>query len=229
MLLMPVLSLPSAAPSLADGVAEAVRDGVATGELVPGEVYSVYLVADLLGVSRSPVREGLLRLAEAGLVEIRKNRGFVVLRPDAHDIEEIFEIRLALEPAAARRAARHADDTARAGLRDLLARMEDAAARGDEPPFWSADRGLHDALLRATGNARAADIVDRLRSTTALLGPPTTATGRTLDQILGEHRPVVDAVLDRDGDRAEQAMRAHLEHTASYLARRLGPGDTLEG
>src|SRR5690349_6992656 len=89
MLLMPSLVLPSEAPSLAEAVALAVREGIAAGELRPGTTYSVYQLADLLGVSRSPVREGMLRLAEAGLVEIRRNRGFRVLPPQAHDIEEI--------------------------------------------------------------------------------------------------------------------------------------------
>jgi biotin operon repressor len=83
MLLVPSLVLPSEAPTLADAVAQAVRDGVAAGELVPDVTYSVYQLAELLGVSRSPVREGLLRLAEAGLIEILRNRGFRVLPPRA--------------------------------------------------------------------------------------------------------------------------------------------------
>ena len=86
MLLMPSLMLPPEAPSLAEAVALAVREGIAAGELVPDVTYSVYQLADLLGVSRSPVREGMLRLAEAGLVEIRRNRGFRVLPPRAPDI-----------------------------------------------------------------------------------------------------------------------------------------------
>jgi len=71
---MPALSLPPEAATLADAVARSVRDGVAAGELVPDRTYSVYQLAELFGVSRSPVREGLLRLAEAGLVEIIRNR-----------------------------------------------------------------------------------------------------------------------------------------------------------
>ncbi|MEV4641899.1 GntR family transcriptional regulator [Actinoplanes sp. NPDC049548] len=221
---MPALRLPPQAPSLAEAVAEAVRDGIAAGELVPETTYSVYQLADLLGVSRSPVREGMLRLAEAGLVEIRRNRGFRVLRPRAHDVEEIIEIRLALEPPAARKAALIGTDEQHAAIRSALATMADAAARGDDASFWPADRTLHDLLLRASGNARAAAVVAQLRSTTALLGPPTTASGRTLKQIHAEHEPVVTAVLARDGAAAETAMRAHLEATgaallASYSAR----------
>ncbi|MGW4946232.1 GntR family transcriptional regulator [Actinoplanes sp. NPDC004185] len=214
---MPELALPSEAPTLADAVAQSVRDGVAAGQLVPDKTYSVYQLADLLGVSRSPVREGLLRLAQAGLVEIRRNRGFRVLPPRAHDIEEIIGIRLALEPPAARRAAEQATDEQHATIRAALVTMAAAAARGDDGSFWSADRALHDLLLRAAGRARTAAIVEQLRSTTALLGPPTTASGRTLAEIHAEHEPVVTAVLARDGAAAESAMRAHLEATRGLL------------
>ncbi|MDR7276138.1 GntR family transcriptional regulator [Catenuloplanes atrovinosus] len=218
---MPQLSLPPAAPTLADAVARAVRDGVAAGELVPDVTYSVYQLAELLGVSRSPVREGLLRLAEAGLIEIRRNRGFRVLPPRAADVEEIIGIRLALEPPAARRAATHGSDAQHAAIRSSLAAMAVALAGGDEAAFWAADRELHDRLLRAAGKPRTAAIIDGLRTTTALLGPPTTASGRTLARIHAEHEPVVAAVLARDGDAACDAMRAHLLATGELLVRNL--------
>ncbi|AGZ41860.1 GntR family transcriptional regulator [Actinoplanes friuliensis] len=220
---MPELVLPPEAPSLAEAVVLAVRNGVAAGELVPGRTYSVYQLADLLQVSRSPVREGLLRLEEAGLIEILRNRGFRVLRPSVHDIEEIVGIRLALEPPAARRAAEHGTDEQHAALRSALDTMADAADREDEAAFWPADRALHDLLLRTSGRPRTAAIVERLRTTTALLGPPTTASGRTLAEIHAEHEPIVTAVLARDGSGAEAAMRAHLEATAGLLVTNLQP------
>lgn len=219
MLLMVQLALPHGAPSLADAVVDAVRAGMAAGELVPEDTYSVYQLADLLGVSRSPVREALLRLAEAGLVRIDRNRGFRVLTPRAHDIEEIIEIRLALEPGAARRAAEEATEEEHTAIGDTFAAMD--AALEDEDSFWVADHALHDRLMRAGGNQRAASIIDRLRATTALLGPPTTTAGRTLREIRDEHEPIVTAILRRDGDAAERAMRDHLEHTGRLLARSL--------
>ena len=221
MLLVPELVLPPDAASLADAVARAVRDGVAAGELVPDVTYSVYQLAELLGVSRSPAREGLLRLAEAGLIEIRRNRGFRVLPPRAGDIEEIIGIRLALEPPAARHAAVHGTAAQHATLKDALSAMAAAAAHEDDAAFWPADRALHDLLLRTAGRPRTAAIVERLRTTTALLGRPTTAGGRTLRQIHAEHEPVVVAVLARDGAAAEAAMRTHLEASRDLLVARL--------
>jgi DNA-binding GntR family transcriptional regulator len=219
MLLMVRLSLPHGAPSLADAVVDAVRAGITAGELLPDETYSVYQLADLLEVSRSPVREALLRLAEAGLVQINRNRGFQVVIPRARDIEEIIDIRLALEPAAARRAAEHATDAEHAAIRAAFDAM--GAVVGDEERFWVADHDLHHRLMRAGGNQRAAAVIDRLRATTALLGSPTTTAGRTLAEICAEHEPIVTAILRRDGAGAERAMRRHLEHTGRLLARTL--------
>lgn len=215
------LSLPRGAVSLADGVVEAVRAGMAAGELLPDHTYSVYQLSDLLGVSRSPVREALLRLAEAGLVRINRNRGFQVLTPQARDLEEIIDIRLALEPAAARRAAEEATDAEHAGIRVAFEDME--GATGEEERFWVADHALHDRLMRAGGNQRAAAIIERLRATTALLGTRTTTAGRTLPEICAEHAPIVRAILSRRGAEAEAAMRHHLEHTGQLLVRTLQP------
>lgn len=217
---MPVLQLPAVAPSLADAVVIAIRDGVQSGELVPDTTYSVYQLADVLGVSRSPVREALLKLAEAGLVEINRNRGFRVLLPTAHDIREIFEVRAALEPAAARRVAEWGRPADLDRLSLLLDDLQRAARDGDQPAFWAADKALHDAILRSAGNSRAAAIIDSLRSATALLGPPTTATGRSLHEIHAEHAPIVEAILARNARGAETAMRAHLAETCRLLTER---------
>lgn len=214
------LTLPGGAASLADAVVGAVRTGVTSGALRPAETYSVYQLAEVLGVSRSPVREAITRLADAGLVEIARNRGFRVIVPTQHDVAEIVELRLALEPRAARLAAERGTEEQHDGVRATLAAMAAAAERDDEAAFWPADRALHDALLRAAGNGRAADIVGQLRATAALLGPPTTASGRTLAEVLAEHRPIVDAVLARDGRAAEERMRQHLESTGRLLRER---------
>ncbi|MFI7589901.1 GntR family transcriptional regulator [Spongisporangium articulatum] len=207
----PVLAHP---PTLADRVVGALRDEIRARRLVPGELYSVQQVAELLGVSRSPAREGLLKLAEAGLVRFTRNRGFRIVLPEPRDVAEIFAVRLALEPAAAARAASR-------GAVLTLEQLDDATHLGDEASFWEADRALHDAILRAGGNRRAAEIVAGLRATTALLTPPTSAGDRSLAAIRDEHAPVVAAVAAGDAAGAERAMREHLEHTGRLLVARV--------
>ena len=209
--------LPPASSSLADQVAAAIRDGVRTGRLVPGTLYSAYQLADDLGVSRSPVREALLRLAETGMVVLERNRGFRVHRPGPRDVAEVFHLRLLLELPIVERVAAAPP----AGLVDALyaelEAMASAAGRGDEPTFMAHDRALHDLVLSAGGNGRLARSVEHLRDVTRLLGASTVGHSRDLAAIADEHRPIVRAIEARDPETARAAMHRHLEHTGRLL------------
>jgi DNA-binding GntR family transcriptional regulator len=206
--------LSHAGRSLAEQVISEVRRAVHTGAMVPGRLYSVYQVAEQLNVSRSPVREALLRLAEAGLVQVERNRGFRVVLPHPREIVEIFGVRLALELPAVRRVAR----TGSAELGATLEEMAAAVEAGDEPLFFQLDQALHDHILVAAGNGRARAIVGGLRDTMRILGTSTDDQSRTLRQVHEEHAPIVTAVAAADPEGAVRAMRAHLTNTGLILA-----------
>ncbi|MFC6257995.1 GntR family transcriptional regulator, partial [Kocuria oceani] len=91
--------------SLAVQVMAAVRRAVMAGQMEPGRLYSVQQLASVMNVSRSPVREGLLRLGEAGLIRFHRNRGFEIVEVSPTDVAQILAVRTALEVPAARRAA----------------------------------------------------------------------------------------------------------------------------
>ncbi len=193
----------------------AVRAAIDDGRMRPGVRYSVYQLAESLGVSRTPVREALLRLEEVGLIEFQARQGFQILVPRATDIADIFAVRLALELPAVRAVA-----AGGAGAERLLRQRElmTAAARaGDERAFVQHDQGLHDLILELAGNSRARAIVRSLRETTRLLGAATAEKTRTLLDIDAEHAPIVAALLAADPDAAAAAMRAHLQNTANLL------------
>lgn len=219
---MPEITLPpgtglAARGTLTDAVIGVVREMVRSGRLEPGELYSVYQLAEALGVSRSPVREGLLKLAEAGLVTFERNRGFRVVVPSGREIAEIFGVRLALEPAAARRVAARRGPGARQALDAVLAAMRSAAEAGDEDRFWTEDRGLHEYILSTAGNRCAASVVGGLRETTRLIGAGTTTPARTLGEIAEEHAPLVAAIRDGDPALAGSLMSDHLRTTGLLL------------
>ncbi|NOJ58855.1 GntR family transcriptional regulator [Arthrobacter sp. 260] len=214
-------------PSLTDRTIEAVREGIRNGSLVPGELYSVYRLADELGVSRSPVRDALLRLAETGMVAFERNRGFRVVVPGARELTEIIAVRLALEVPAAERAAVRATDVDRAALHAEHLAMQEAVLAGDETAFMLHDHRLHGLLLDLAGNAHAARIIDNLRDATRLVGASTIKQSRSLDDVYREHRPILDAIDDGDPGAAGAAMRLHLESTGKLLLRgAMGARDT---
>ncbi|WP_035764340.1 GntR family transcriptional regulator [Arthrobacter sp. H20] len=211
-------------PSLTDRTIEAVRESIRNGTLVPGELYSVYRLAEELGVSRSPVRDALLRLAETGMVAFERNRGFRVILPGARELTEIFAVRLALEVPAAERAAARASDSDRSALHAEHSAMQAAVLAGDEGAFMLHDQRLHGLLLELAGNARSTRIIQNLRDATRLVGASTIKRSRSLDEVYREHRPILDAIDDGDPVAAGAAMRRHLESTGRLLLREASGG-----
>lgn len=212
---MKPLAVPAA--SLADQVAASIRAAVRAGALQPGRLYSAYQMADNLGVSRSPVREALMRLAEAGMVEFERNRGFRIVIPRPRDIAEVFHLRLLLEVPAARRVASGTTPELIAALRAELREMSRAADEHDETLFMRHDRRLHDLILGTAGNTRLLRLIDSLRDTTRYLGASTVDRSRTLQDIYAEHVPIVAAIVAADPTAAGQAMSLHVTHTGRLL------------
>src|SRR4051794_4210392 len=155
--------------SLAEQVITEVRRAVHTGAMVPGRLYSVYQVAEQLNVSRSPVREALLRLAEAGLVQGERKPGLRGVLPHPREIVEIFGVRLALELPAVHRVAGGDPAELTESLRVTMEEMTAAVEAGDETLFFHLDQALHDHILVAAGNSRARAIVSGLRDTMRIL------------------------------------------------------------
>ena len=205
------------AESLADQAVAAIRAAIRDGTLRAGRLYSAYQVASHLGVSRSPVREALMRLAEAGMVAFERNRGFRIVIPGAADIAEIFQLRLLLEVPAVRQAAKRAPPGLVTGLAAELSQMRAAAAGHDEALFMRHDQRLHRLILETAGNARLTALVDNLRDATRTLGASTADRSRDLNDIAAEHVPIVDAIAAADATAAGEAMAYHVTHTGRLL------------
>ncbi|MEH3032738.1 MAG: GntR family transcriptional regulator [Aeromicrobium erythreum] len=213
--------------SATDDAFARLREDVLTGRLAPGSRHSVYRLADELGVSRTPVREAVLRLADLGLVTIERNRGVRVRGVRAEDVRDVFELRLLLEVPAAAGAARRVDDALAAGLRGALAAMRDAADRDDAATFTEHDRRLHALLGESLGNTRLSREVDRLRDSIQVRGVSTIDRTRSMRDVADEHAPIVEAVAAGDGEAAATAMRAHLVRTAELLLGQVEAGTSL--
>lgn len=198
-------------------VLDALRAAVITGELSPGTLHSVHTLAGQLGVSRTPVREALIKLAQQGMVRFERNRGVRILQTSPHDLEEIFALRLLLEPPAARRAVLLGAPATPRELCAVFAAMEKAALADDEYRMWEHDRRFHRVLLEASGNGRLAEYVDGLRDMVLRRGVSTARRSRTLAGIVAEHRTVLERVEAGDADGAAESMRAHILHTAELL------------
>ena len=203
--------------SLTQRVRDAIRSAIVLGQLAPGSLHSVQRLADMLGVSRTPVREALIDLARQGMVRFERNRGVRILETSIHDLEEIFALRLLLEVPATYRAADQLHQGALRELRREFAAMERAAARGDEPTLMRHDRRFHSIILEMSGNRRLSEYVDHLRDLILTRGASTVGRSRGLDDVVAEHQAVLGRIEARDPEGAAAAMRAHLIETGKLL------------
>ena len=203
--------------TLATHARQAIVAAIADGGLMPGERYSVAQLAEQFGVSRTPVREALLVLEREGRVRFERNRGVRVLETTAHDLVEVFELRLLLEVPATARAAPDLD-----ALAAELEAMATHAAAGDEAGFMDHDERFHDLILRSAGNARLAGIVARLRDTVRGRGASTVGRSRGLDEIQAEHAAILESLRAGEAPAAAEAMRTHLERTRDLLLEQEG-------
>lgn len=202
--------------SLTDRVYEELMRAVRAGELQPGTMHSVVEISGRLGVSRTPVREALLRMAGNGMVRFERSRGVRILEVSTRDIEEIYSLRMILEVPSAYRAAELLTDELLGPVQQAFDRMQAAAAAGDESLFQAADVDFHAAILTAAGNRRVTEVAANTRIQMMDRGLSTTAT-RTLADILLVHERILDAIRSRDPKASAEKMRDHLVETVRLL------------
>jgi DNA-binding GntR family transcriptional regulator len=203
--------------SLTKQVYDSIRASIIRGELAPGSLHSVQELADVLGVSRTPVREALIDLSTQGMVRFERNRGVRILQTSLHDLEEIFALRLLLEAPAAYVAAEQITDPALRSLRKEFTAMERAAEDDDEQTLMDHDRKFHGIILEASGNRRLASTVDRLRDLVLVRGVSTAGRSRSLSSIVDEHREILGSIERREAAASARALREHILHTAELL------------
>jgi DNA-binding GntR family transcriptional regulator len=206
--------------SLREQATSSLRASILGGELEAGQIYSAQALAERMGVSATPVREALLDLANAGLVEPLRNRGFRVLTVADCDLDEISEIREMLEAPAMRLVVARAGKEQLAPVDAIVDELEAAARDRDVARFLVADRDFHLTLLELTGNRRLVREVAQLRDQTRLVGISGLAEEDKLNESAAEHRPLLEALKAQDADRAEALMREHIHHTRGVWAGR---------
>jgi DNA-binding GntR family transcriptional regulator len=199
---------------------EELRDAIVEGRLAAGSLTSVRALSEALGISRTPVREALVDLAQEGLVTFERSRGVRVNDSKGHDILEIFQLRRMIEiPAMHEAVLRFTVRDARALGRELAAMR---ANLQDERAFMHHDRAFHRVPLEVLGNARMIAIVDSLRDQTRVRDLSTVGRTRDLRAIVTEHQAIFEAARDGRAERAAQAMERHLLITEELLRRQIG-------
>lgn len=195
---------------LAADVHKTLRNKILTLEIKPRTRLVEEEISANLNVGRTPVREALLRLQGEGLVS--RDRGWIVEEGDPADVPMIFESRLAIESFATRLAAERIDAAGLAGLRELIARMDDldGITRID---LNRLNREFHEAIVRASKNSFFIEMHERTQYNYWNLRLPVLFTRAQAVESNDQHKGIVDALEARDGDLAEARARQHIEAT----------------
>ncbi len=194
----------------ADAAYGAVREAILRGHLPPGYRLNEVGLAQRFSISRTPIREALLRLESERLIERNGRGGLVVGEITPEDILEIYVVREVLNGLVARLAAEHAKSVDIAEARWLFEALREAAAERDYTRMASVNVEFHEALCRATRNELLLTLMKQVHDRVKRIPGTTFSVPERAEQALVEHEQVLRAIEAHDGDAAERLARAHM-------------------
>lgn len=189
---------------------ERLRRAITTLLMLPSEALSEQDLAQQLGVSRTPVREALIRLAGEGLIDILPQRGSFVAPIRLSDVEEAQFIREALEVAVVQRLAGQGSDSFLATVRTNLAMQEKAVAEGNREQFLELDEAFHRSLCDEAGLPRSWRVIQVVKLQMDRVRYLSLPDPGHLETLLAQHVAIFEAIEAGDPKQAGQRMTAHL-------------------
>ncbi len=200
---------------LADWVIASLRDAILDGYFEPGEKLDQDLIAEQLGVSRTPVREALKRLESEGFIKVRPHYGAFIVEVSRQDISDVYEIRGLIESEAVRQVTplipESVLDELERSLTETLAQFE----AGDVTKNFESDVFFHETISGFVENKLLKEVLDGLTNRISMvrrfiqLQP-----GPHFLEFLRGHRAILQAMRQRDPEQAAERMRVHLEHSS---------------
>ncbi len=188
-----------------------LRTELVSLERRPGEAISEAQIAVSYGVSRTPVREAILKLSDEGLLEIYPQSGIFVSRIPIAALPEAIIIRKALEETTARMAAERATSSQILALRSVLERQREACAAGDSETFHQADELFHATVADVAGYPGIWKFIQQVKVHVDRYRRLTLPQQGRISKVIAEHEAVLTAIEAHDPERARRAMEAHLE------------------
>lgn len=208
---------PLAVQTVQEAVVERLRHLILSRQLEPGQKLVQSELADLLGVSRTPIRDALNRLADEGLVTLSSYRSASVAEFSSSDLEEVFAVRIALERHATCLAAPRMTEEDLGRLETLLQEMTEAFQGEDPERLWAAHHQFHVTIYAAAQSARLQALILQYLDLANVYQLMALSLGRGARDPVVEHREILTTLRQRDGDAAGDLIRDHLELTACEL------------
>ena len=203
--------------SLHQEVAASLREQIFSGALLPGNFVDEVALCESLKISRTPLREALKVLTAEGLLRHEPRRGCFVSEVTKQDLDDILPVIALLEGRCAYEAARNASDADLAALQALHDRLQSDADAGRIQDYYATNLLIHEAIIMLANNRWLAQAIADLRKILKLARLQQLHAPGRLTQSLAEHLSVYAALMRRDSEGAEAAMRTHLTRQRDAL------------
>lgn len=191
---------------------EVLKDKIIRGEYRPGSVMSETVLAESLGVSRTPIREAIRQLERDGLVTVERFE-ILIPKPNREEFHELYLCRAALEQLVAERAALHAREEDVDAMEAALQRAEKALESNDQPGVLYNNTQFHDHMVAAAGIVRLSRLMEELRGPILLARRLVLSSGEAGERdILKEHQELLACIHDHNPVLAQEWMRRHMEN-----------------
>jgi GntR family transcriptional regulator, rspAB operon transcriptional repressor len=202
-------------------VYELLREKILSVELKPGASINERRLTEWLGVSRTPIREAIRRLADNGLISIVPHVGTSVSLISAKRIRELYLIRSSLECAVIRTSAARFDEQAAKTLQDLIDQQSATLAGPDFVRHVAVDDEFHRSIAGLSGMTLAWEILQKVMSEVTRLRHLSIRIPGGLTQPIHEHAAIVEALKSNDPDASQRAMKAHLDNSLQSILKAL--------
>ena len=210
---MPKLATIKQPESLARMAYEAIRQSILSGQWQIGELYNEKAIAADLGISRTPVREALLELASQDLIIFMPRRGLMLNRFTRRDVDEIFELRKAIELASVEKIANTSPLPDLLAIEESLLEQRKAVNQKDYMAFIEADRKFHTSFTTLTNNSRMISIVENIRDMIQVMGIKALSLEGRAVKVIEEHQAIFKAVKEGHVKKARNFMAYHLDQS----------------
>lgn len=202
---------------LRDVVFETLRAAILKGDCKPGERLLEQQLSEKLGVSRTPIREAIRMLEQEGLAVTTPRKGAEVARMTLKGMEDVLEIRAALDDLAARLAADRITQEQLSELRGVKDDFEACTANGDVKRLAEADVRFHDIIYTATNNPKLINLLNNLREQLYRYRVEYLKDSRNYPKLVHEHEEILQSLTERDKERVAAVMKEHVDNQASAV------------
>ena len=203
--------------TLRDVVFNTLREAILKGDLKPGERLMELQLASKLGVSRTPIREAIRMLEQEGLAVTTPRKGAEVAKMTLKDMEDVLEIRDALDELAVRIACQKISDEQLKQLEDMKELFEKSTQTGNVKKIAEADVTFHDVIYEATGNPKLVTLLNNLREQVYRYRVEYIKDPKNYPTLIAEHEAILESLKNRDVKNAVEAMHVHVANQAEAV------------